>query len=382
MSEERLTHEMSRKIVLVIPPGGFTLLEQLPSLGLGYIAAVLENKGYEVNIIDGKLKNYSISELNDVIIKFQPDVVGITATTHDRFNAIDVIKAIRKSGDFLIVGGGRHFSRTDVDAMTQVKELDVIVRGEAEEIIVKLLDVYFRRGGFESVAGITYRNKNGDIIRNSAGTFITNLNNLPSPSWHLFDIPKYTATLEGEYSEKAIGFMSSRGCPNFCIFCDNWDRKLRRLEPKIFVNEIEFLHKKYNINAFDIWDDTFTVNRQHAIEICNEILKRELKIKWYSRARVDKVDKPLLELMKKTGCAAIGYGLESGSDRILERVGKRITVNQSREIIKLSLDLGFIVKTFFMYSLPDETMTDVKKTLDFIHELEQYGGKKLLIGKL
>jgi anaerobic magnesium-protoporphyrin IX monomethyl ester cyclase len=372
---------MTRKrIALATAPEPYITKDYLPSVGLGYIAAVLEKTGYEVYIVDSYIHGFSAEEAAETIVGLKPDAVGITSTSHNRSLAIKMMEEIKKQReDILVIAGGKHFGKTDLDALHHIPELDIVVRGDGEETVPELLNAHFAGSDLSKVLGVTYRSTGSKVVRNSDRNFITDLNSLPSPAWHLFEHERYDAMLEGEYKTRSIGFMSSRGCPNSCVFCANDRRSLRRMDPERFVNEIEFLHTEYGYCGFDVWDDTFTVVRKHAEAICQEILARGLDIKWYARARANTVDQELLKLMKRAGCVAISYGVESGSQRILKNIGKGITVANAREATKMSLDLGFYVKAFFMFSLPGETLEDVKKTLELMEELKKHRYDRLVI---
>ncbi len=365
------------KIILVIPPQEKFTKDYLPSIGIGYLASSLEKASYEVKIIDSHIDNLNEQETIEQVLREKPDVMGVTCNSHNRFRAISVCRGVKKKSNnqILVCVGGCHFSSTYNDTLKNVPEIDVVVRQEGEETFVDLLNHYFQKRPLEEVLGITFR-KNNKIINNSSRPFIRNLDDLPSPAWHLFKLEKYNAKLEGEEKTRSIGVMSSRGCPNACSFCVNssfWQRVFRKHSPKRFVDEIEFLHRHYGFRGFDFWDDTIAIDRNHIKEICEEILKRRLDIIWYARARVDTVDREILTLMRKAGCKIISFGIESGSPRILKNIRKNITIAQAKETVKICADLGYIVKLFFMYSLPGETLQDVQKTRDLMRELKFYG---------
>ena len=142
--------------------------------------------------------------------------------------------------------------------------------------------------------------------------------------------------------------------------------------PLKFVDEIEFLYKKYGFKGFDFWDDTLTLSKNHILGICDEILRRELKIEWYARARVNTVNKEILLSMKRAGCVAIGYGIESGSPKVLEAIKKKITISQIKQAVKDTADIGIISKNFFMFSLPKEQEEDILMTINLMKELVSY----------
>jgi len=185
---------------------------------------------------------------------------------------------------------------------------------------------------------------------------------------------RYNAHLEGIEGEsiRSLSLISSRGCPNDCVFCANsafWGRAFRRRSPIKVVDEMEHIVSTFGINGLDIWDDTFTVNKKHVLAICNEIIERGLDVKWYARVRVNTVNRDILNKMKRAGCVSISYGVETGSPRILKVIKKNITLDQVRSVSRICDDLGFYTKAFFMFNHPEETLEDVSKTLAFIDEL-------------
>lgn len=366
----------NKKIVLVIPPYKESKKGHLPLLSIGYIAAYLEQGGYEVKIIDAIALNIGEEETVDLILKENSDAVGITTVTSSRFSAIKIIKLLKeKNKNLFVFAGGRHFHSVARESLEDILELDLIVRGEGEETCLELLNFYFEGKNFEECRGLALR-KAGKIIFTPERVSL-NLNELPFPAWHLFNLSLYNQTLEGEKKTKAIGVISSRGCPNNCVFCANnsFLRTLRLLSPEKFVDQIEFLNKNYGYIGFDIWDDTLTMSRKHILGICDEIIKRNLKIIWYARARVNTVDEEILKKMKEAGCKIIGYGIESGSEKVLREIKKNITIKQAKDAVRISAKLGFITKCWFIYGLPSETIDDIKKTRELMRQFKNYGAR-------
>lgn len=364
------------KIVLIIPPQEKFSKDYLPSIGVGCLAASLERAGYDVKIIDSHINNLNDQETAERVLREKPDAVGITANSHNRFHAIEVARGIKnKEKNVLVCVGGCHFSPMAISTLKTIPEIDVVVREEGEETFLDLLDHYFQQKPFDDVLGITFR-KNQEIISNPSRPFIKNLDDLPMPAWHLFELDKYEARLEGGSGVRAIGVKNSRGCPYHCSFCVNsdfWKKLFRYHSSRRFIDEVEYLYKNYGYRGFDFWDDTITVVRDYIKEACEEILRRKLDIVWYARARVNTVDREILTLMKKAGCRVISFGVESGSPRILKNIQKGITLEQVKEATRICVDLGYIVKLFFMYSHPGETLKDIQMTRDFMRELKFYG---------
>lgn len=374
---------MSKKIVLVIPNSIWMNKDHLPSIGIGYLAACLEKEKYEVMILDCEAESLNEIEAAEWIERVKPDAVGVTATSHNRFWSISLIREIKKRIDVLIFAGGIHFSLTAKDAMKNISELDAVVKGEGEITTVEFLNTFFSGRDLAHIEGIVFRSNNGAILETPDRQFQSNLNALPDPAWHLFNMDKYNAMLEGcKSGDKTIGVMSSRGCPFNCIFCSNkafWKQKLRFLEPGKFVNQLVKLNKEYGYYNFDFWDDTFTANKKHVYDICTRLLETDFSMNIYFRSRVETVDKNLLTMLKNVGGFAIGYGIESGSQRILDNISKNIKVEQAINTVKQSIDMGFLVKTFFMTSLPGETIEDIEKTYTMVDMLKKYGKDRIRI---
>lgn len=366
-----------KKIILLNPPAGKRSKDDLPILSIGYIASALEKGGYTVKIIDSAVYNYSNSETVQAVLNERPDAVGITCISGNRLNAIEIIKNIKdRNKNIFIFGGGRHFHHVWYDSLKNIPALDVIVRGEGEITAVELLNNYFNSQNLKGVLGIAYR-EDGKIIVNNDRSIIQNLDDISWPAWHLFDLNAYTATLDCFDDIKSIGVISSRGCPNQCTFCANasfWNF-LRLRSPKDFVDEVEFLHKKYGYYGFHFWDDTITIVRSHILGICDEILERKLDILWYARARVNTVDEEILEHMKRAGCRVIGFGIESGSKKVLESIKKNTNLNQIDKAIYLCSKLGIITKNFFIYGLPGENEEDLIKTKKLMLKLRGIGAR-------
>jgi len=363
------------KVVLATAPRALGEIEMagLPFLGIGYIASYLEKAGHNVVIVDAHSQNLNQEETVKKILSFSPEVVGFTATTHNRLQAIAVIKKIKQEdSSLMIIVGGPHFSLSDVNALEIVPEIDCVVKREGEITTKELLDAWPDKSKLKNILGITYRD-NGLIVSNKDRPFIKDLSDLPFPAWHLYDLSKYQKKIYGT-DFRTIGVISARGCPNLCTFCCNaaFSKSILRLrDPKNFVDELEFLKNEYGFQGFNFWDDTLTISKDHVKNICQEILDRELNINWYARARVNTVDEEIIKLMRKAGCARISFGIESGSPRILEKVKKNITLEQARKAVKLSSEAGMIVSLNFIVNLPTETFEDLRMTANLIREFNK-----------
>jgi len=273
------------KVVLTTAPRAEGDLERggLPFLGIGYIGSWLKKHGYEVVITDPHTFDWNTEEAAKAILEKNPQALGVTATTNNRFKAIELIKEIKKKKpDLFIFIGGPHFALTARNALEVVLEIDCVVKGEGEITSKELLDELQKEKDFSKVQGIVYRDS-GEIKETPDRPFEHDIDKFIL-NWDLFKVEKYHRNIDGT-DIRAIGVTSSRGCPNRCAYCANAAfRKagkgaFRLRDPIKFVEEIEFLYNKYGFKGFDIWDDTLTVSKEHVKKICQEILKRKLDIK-------------------------------------------------------------------------------------------------------
>ena len=349
-----------------------------PPLNIATLAAVIEKAGYNISLMDPYNHKHTLEEAAQNIIRQDPDIVGITAHTWNRFQAINLIKHIKAQIHPLIVAGGPHFTLTAEDALDKIPEVDVIVRGEGEITFLELVRTFEKQGDFKHILGISYRDSEGTIIENPLRPGIEDLDSIPWPAWHLLDVGRHYQKPLDKVTPPipAIGVMSSRGCPSKCTFCAApvLNNRIRWRDPVQVVDEIEFVHDTYGYQGIWFWDDTFNLNKTHCERICHEILRRKLNIRWDAPVRIGSMDEELLKLMKKAGCISLGYGVESGSPKVLRKIKKGTSdIDRYRQIIKASADMGFHVKTYFIVSHPEETLEDLHMTIGLMKEFRDYG---------
>jgi radical SAM superfamily enzyme YgiQ (UPF0313 family) len=365
------------KIVLIVPPGGYYAERWqkgslMPALGIGYIASVLEKNHIDVKIIDARIEGYSQARLINVLRELSPDVAGLTFTTENRFDAFDTMRRIKEAiPDIVLVAGGPHVSLAAEDTLLHIKELNYVVRGEGEYSFLELL--MSLKGGKEpkDVQGISFRD-NGLVIHNPPRQLIRNLDEIPFPARHLFPWEKYNFTLDvpnkGRF--KSANIMTSRGCPygcNFCATSNMWGRSCRMRTPENIIEEVELLVDQYRAKAIWIFDDTFTVSKRRIYRFCELLKERKISIHWFCEIRVDTVTRDLLNAMKDAGCFSVGYGVESGSQRIIDEViKKKIKLEDVRKVTDWCVELGIMTNPFFIFSHPEETMDDIAMTMDMI----------------
>ncbi|MCC7557326.1 MAG: B12-binding domain-containing radical SAM protein [Methanobacteriaceae archaeon] len=343
---------------------------KVPPLNLMYLAAALEKDSAEVNIIDDDLKQKGPNKLANEISKLDPNVVGITATTASINTALNYIDGIKKNlPNVLTVVGGSHATFLPEDTLKECKGLDVVVIGEGEETIVDLTNNYIKNGfkNLNEVKGIAYKN-NGVIKRSESRELIKNLDEIPFPARHLLPFESY-----GTSEDESGGVITSRGCVFNCGYCSSsliMGKKFRGRSPSNVVDELEELVNKYKIRDIAFLDDTFMLNKRRAQSIANAIKERGLDISFVASSRVDKVDKKLLESLKQSGMATLYYGVESGSQRILNLMKKGITLKQAENAVKTAKNVGVDILTSFILGYPGETPDEMDKTIKFAIKLD------------
>lgn len=346
----------------------------LPPLGLAYIAAVLEKNGDEIKIIDGLVlsskKGYGFKELENDIKEFKPNLVGVTATSPQISDAIKTINIVKKvCPNCVTFLGGPHITALP-SILKDIKSLDYGIYGEGEITFLNVAKKFKNNQKLGGIDGIIWRNHKKEI-KFKKPKFITNLDDLPFPAWHLLPIKLYRPSPPNYRRLPAITMMTSRGCPHNCIFCHKpiFGKYFRSHSAERVIAEIECLQNNYGIKDIQFFDDTFTLNRERVVDICNIIINKNVDISWNCMTRIDAVDEELLRLMKEAGCYEVGYGTESGSERILKLINKGISKNQIRKSVKFTKRIGIDIRAFFMIGFPTETKEEIMQTIDFAKEL-------------
>ncbi len=374
-------------VVLATAPETWLSKMYLPSLGLLYMAKSLETGGFQVAVVDSTIEGYQESQIDalvDAILAKDPAVVGFTGNSHNRFNVMKAVSLIRaKAPGVVTVVGGPHFGLSHVaeDTMRHTTDIDVVCVGEGEFALRDLCMAVQEKRDFSGIAGLLWKDKDRAIVTNKGNRQLPpdDLDLLGMPAWHLIDHTKFHSILEGGFEgTRSIGLKSTRGCPYACSFCcENaamGRRNVRKRTPALFVDEIEHLMKEYGYNAFDFWDDTFTVMPKHAYAVCDEIIRRKLDIRWYARTTIlsPHRDPNLFKRMREAGCVALGAGVESGNFEIQRKIhaeGKNVSCKVIKETVTYAASLGMRVKCFFIWGHPGETPKTLKETLNFMDEL-------------
>jgi anaerobic magnesium-protoporphyrin IX monomethyl ester cyclase len=360
---------MKAYVTLVNPPypSGAHQHPPFTPLGLGYLAAVLEKNEYKVDVIDCQAAKLSYEEFKSEIGKRQPNIVGVTSTTLTYKSGLRIAKIAKEVfPNCLTIMGGSHVTFWDENALKECPELDVVVRKEGENTLLEIVQRLEAGKSFHDVIGTTCR-KDGKIVKNPDRPYIKDLDSLPFPAHNLWPLE----TLR-KYGNIVYPIMASRGCVFWCDFCTAvrmFGRNYRMRSPKNVVDEIEFLHETYGASQFTFYDDAFTVDQNRTAEICHEIMKRKLKIKWDCETRVDMVTKDLLLKMREAGCIAIWFGVESGSQRVIDAMGKGFSLIQTMNAFQWAKDAGLMTVAGVILGFPGETKESAMETIKLVEKI-------------
>ena len=361
-------------VVLVRPDiDGDYLFGKLPAylpLGLGSIAGILKREKFDVSIIDCYLDEQSPEEVLSAIKAKDPLFVGISVNISSTKRTSSLSKLLTKN-DFYVVLGGPQVTVFPEKTMKE-SGADVGVIGEGEEVIVDIAKCLAQGGGgLSEVNGIIYKFGEGYKVTEERES-IQDLDDLPFIPWDLFPHKRY-AQDTSELRRKPFGWMStSRGCPWDCSFCSNihvWGRKYRSMSPKRIVDEISYLSTEFGIKALDFREDNFTVKRDRVFQICRLIKEKKLDVEWMCESRVDIVDDELLSVMRDAGCRAIYFGIESGSQRVLDFLNKGFKLEQAVETVRLCKKNDIRIIASVMIGVPTETKEEHLETIRFIKRL-------------
>jgi radical SAM superfamily enzyme YgiQ (UPF0313 family) len=359
---------MGLQVTLVNPPYRTRPHQHppFPPLGIGYLAAVLEKNGFKVEVIDCQASRYTYDDYKREIAKRKPDIIGTTAPTRLYNSAKEILKISKEAHpNAVTLLGGAHVTFWNEKALQECPQLDVVVRKEGEYTMLELAQRIEAGKDISDVAGTTQRKGDGFIF-NPDRPYIENLDELPFPARHLWDIDAIRA------QEDMFYLITTRGCSAWCNFCAAvriFGRKFRMRSVQNVVDELEFLHKTYKAENFTFCDDAFTVDMERAERLCEEINRRGLKIKWNMGTRVDRVTKELLQKMKDAGCISMWCGLESGAQEVLNDMHKGISTNQTRQALKWVRELGLKPTPNVLLGYPGETIESALKTIKFAEEV-------------
>ncbi len=363
------------KILFIVPPaaleeryGALTSAGAVyPSLGLAYLAAVAEDLGHTVRVIDAEAEGLSMATLEEELRREQPQLIGLqTFCTTIRKCVAICEKAKTIVPGVATVLGGVHTTLYPDDGIGH-PAVDYLVIGEGERTFAELLGLVEGEGDPAAVDGLVWKSPDGNTIHNQPRVLIKDLDQLPFPARHLLPMEKYRsgAQLRGR---RTVHLMTSRGCPFNCGFCSSHEvfgRTHRFQSTARVLAEIARVVEEQGADEIQFYDESFTANRKRVFELCAGLRNSFPRLKWTCFTRTDLVKPDLLREMKLAGCYQIFYGVESGVPRLLELVNKRIPLEKTEQAFRWTQQAGIQITASFILTLPTETVEETEQSIRF-----------------
>jgi anaerobic magnesium-protoporphyrin IX monomethyl ester cyclase len=357
-----------KNVTLVYPyfhPRVDTSIFRFPPLGLGYIAAYLRQHGISVEIVDCTFldQKHALKKISDS----KPKIIGIQSMYSMRKKSLEIAQLLRDDCELLVAGGA--LPTTQPEAF--LNDFDVAVIGEGEQTMLELVNQFENGGDLSQIKGIAYKDKGtGQVKRTTPRGLVDDLDKLPPPSRDLFDNYSYKKYFSRKFGYKTTAIMTSRGCPFECDFCSRpvFGNAFRARSASKVADEVE---EVISLGYDRIWfaDDCFTLSRKKLVEVCDEIIKRGLKIGWECLSRVDTLDSETADKMRQAGCLRMFFGIESGNDSILGIMKKQITTKQAYTAVQLCKKKGIKAGAFFILGYPGENDKTIINTVKFASSL-------------
>lgn len=338
---------------------------------LCYVATLLKKQGNEVSYIDAVIQDFDENAAIQEAKLKSPDVIFIeTATPTFEYDSYFIGRLKQEIPSVKIILAGSHVTFDPVGSLKKCNA-DAIIKGEMDYTALNLVNAWKENKPLDNIKGICFR-KGKAILNNPNAPLIEDLDSLPFPDRNLIPHQWYA---EGHVKEKPFTFvMASRGCPNHCTYC-LWpnvytEHRVRYRSIANVCDELEWLVKTYGMREIFFDDDTLNPSTERVIELCKEMVRRNINLLWGCSARVDKVNEEMLEWMKKSGCRLICYGAESASQETLNKIQKGITIEQIRNAVRLTKKAKITAHANFMVGFPWESRKDIEDTINFAIELD------------
>jgi magnesium-protoporphyrin IX monomethyl ester (oxidative) cyclase len=393
------------KILLIKPPAPIPKnwighMGRSPPSGLAYIAAMLEKNNHDVSFLDASIEDWdkihkfdkekfyigmSFDKITEFVKNANPDLVGITGLTVEARTMYRTAEAVKKAKNVPIILGGPHVCVRQEESLS-VPNVDFIIFGEGEYTIIELVaELEKQTPRFDQIKGLGYK-ENGKLMINPRRPLIQNLDELPFPALHLFNLRKYKEAgeaLQASRHSTKTGFtvITSRGCPFNCLFCSialSTGNEFRGRSPENVVDEIEILVKKYGAERISFEDDNLTFDRKRMDKILDLIKERGLKFEWNTPngVRADRLDEDLIKKMKETGCFELYVSPESGSQKVVDEIiGKHLDLKKVEEVVRICRKYDIEIGCFHVIGLVGETKEDLEKTYELARKLRSMGAE-------
>jgi len=342
------------------------IMKPYAPLGILYVSAFLEQNGFDNEVFDSTFSSFPA--LQKRLLEKRPDLVGIYVNLMTKLNVLRTMRFIRETPELkhtrILLGGPE--VRNHAEKFLS-HGADVLVLGEGEESTLELVQAFSntRTPDLSRIPGIAWRNAGGETIVNEARPLLKEIDHLPFPNRKKIDLQNYFDAWKTRHGHSTISVSTMRGCPYTCKWCSRavYGLSYRRRSPKLVADELEWIKKNYSADLVWFVDDVFTVSHKWLREFVAELETRQLKINYEIITRADRLNEEALDLLAKSGCFRVWIGAESGSQRVIDAMDRRVDVNQVREMIRLAQRKGIQAGTFIMLGYPGETQEDIKETI-------------------
>ncbi|MBN1192997.1 MAG: radical SAM protein [Coriobacteriia bacterium] len=347
---------------------------RLPPIGLALLAAVVREAGYSVRVLDAEALGIDAAATALFVAESEPMLVGLTCVTMSAFSAGQVAAEVKSLlPDVTIALGGVHVTALPEETLRALPAVDLAALGEGEGTLRELVAALKNGSQLEAVAGLMLRGDGDEFVRTPVRAMLDDLDSLPMPAWDLLpDFPhRYRPAPNAFRALPSASLVTSRGCPGRCTFCDRSvsGRRVRAYSAQYLMRMVRVLHEEYGVRDIIFHDDNFVASRSRLLEFCDLMAEEAPGVSWWCTARVDLVTPEVLAAMKRAGCWQIAYGVESGSQEILDSLCKGITLDGIRQAIRWTREAGIGTRAYFMVGVPDDTPETLRASIDFLLEL-------------
>ena len=341
------------------------IMKPYAPLGILYLSSYLRGKGFDVDIYDSTFG--SREELFGILDVGPPAAIGIYSNLMTRANVLDISARARAAGWKVIVGGPEPANYADEYLGAGA---DLIVTGEGEYALERLLTTHMDRSEWPSIPGIMFRAPDGSVIRTGPTQLIPNLDAQPWPDRERVDIPRYLKTWREHHGTGSVSVITARGCPYHCNWCSHsvYGKTHRRRSPKSVVDEVAWIAQRYQPDMLWLADDVFTIHHGWILEYATEMKRRGLKLPFECITRADRLNPLIAETLAGLGCFRVWIGSESGSQRILDAMQRGVKVEQVRNAVSLCKQHGIQTGMFLMWGYEGEEIADIEATVDHVKQ--------------
>lgn len=347
------------------------IMKPYAPLGILYISAYLRKNNYPNGIFDSTFSSFEKQCAR--ILEIKPDIIGVYTNLMTKLNVLRLIRFVRGQEVLKhtrIVLGGPEVRNHASEFLGH--GADALVIGEGEETMLQLVQLYEGKSGLQpgDIKSAAWKNAQGEIVINAERPLLRTIDELPFPARDAIDLQMYFDAWKKAHGESTVSLSTMRGCPYTCKWCSRavYGLSYRRRSPKIVADEIEMLQANYRFDSIWFVDDVFTVSHKWLEEFAAEIAARKIKIRYEIITRADRMNENVIDLLVQSGCYRVWIGAESGSQKIIDAMDRRVDVQQVREMIRLSRKKGLQAGTFIMLGYPGETQDDIRETIRHLSE--------------